>query len=151
MKNFKFRLQKVMEYKEEIERLRKLDLNEAKERVFKEEEKLEQLKCKDRDCRRQIKEKEAEDKINPVEVNFCYRYLKKLGTEIELQNDRILVAKTEEEKKRQVLLIATKERKILEKLKEKKYSAYATGLARKEQVVIDDVASTAFTRRRLEQ
>ena len=149
MKKFKFRLQKVMEFKEEIERQRMLDLGRAKKRVSSEERKLEQLWKEDSDCRIQIEEKEKEDIINPVEMDLYYRYLRKLGSDMESQKERIQAAKNKMEEKRQILLTARKERKILEKLKEKKYFAYVTGIARKEQFYLDDLASTAFIRRRL--
>lgn len=151
MKKFKFRLQKVMEFKEEIERQRMLDLGKAKKRVSAEDRKLEQLWQKDGEYRKQIEEKEKEYIINPVEMDLYYRYLKKLGIDMESQKERIQAAKSKMEATRQILLAATKERKILEKLKEKKYFAYATEIARKEQFNLDDLANTAFIRRRLNQ
>jgi len=151
MKKFKFRLQKVMEFKEEIERQRMLDLGKAKKRVSAEDRKLEQLWQKDSECRKQIEDKEKEYIINPVEMNLYYRYLKKLGTDMESQKERIQAAKSKMEENRQILIAATKERKILEKLKEKRCFAYITGIARKEQVILDDLANTAFIRRRLNQ
>ncbi len=151
MKQFQFRLQKVMELKEEIEKQRMMELGEANQAVAHEEQKLCDLHQRDEKCRIQIQEKESKDFIDPVEIDLYYRYLKQLETAMGVQEYRIERAKAVAEKKRQVLLTATKERKILEKLKERKLSDFTLDLARREQFVLDDLANTAYVRRRLEQ
>jgi len=151
MKKFRFRLQKVMEYKEEIEKQRKLELSKAKQRVYDEEEKLKRLQRRDSVCRKQIQEKGTAERIDPREMNLYYQYLKVLHVQMKHQNGCILEAKEVMEEKRKILLEATKERKILEKLKEKKHVEYNLDIARRERFVLDDVTSTAFARRRIEQ
>lgn len=151
MKKFRFRLQKVMEFKEDIEKQRMLVLGEAKKRVQIEEEKLRNLQHQDQECRNRVSEKESENQINPVEMNLYYQYLKGLEDRMELQGDLILKAEEEAEKKRQALLAVTKERKILEKLKEKRLADYTSELLKKEQFLLDDLASTNYIRRRIEQ
>ena len=149
MKKFRFRLQKVMDVKEEIEKLRMVDLAEAKKVVVLEKEKLENQRIEDRQCRRQIKEQELEDKIDPMTMDLYYRYLKKLDADMDLQNNVIVKARGETERRRRILLDASKERKVLEKLKERRCSAYRTEMTRKEQAVLDDISATHFGRRRL--
>ena len=151
MKKFRFRLQKVMEYKEEIEKQRKLELSKSKQRVYDEEEKLKQLRRRDSACRKQIQEKGMAERIDPREMDLYYQYLKVLEAQMKHQNGCILGAKEVMEEKRQILLEATKERKILEKLKEKKHVEYSSDMARRERFVLDDLSSTAFARRRKEQ
>ena len=151
MKKFRFRLQKVMEFKEDLEKQRMLVLGEAKKRVQIEEEKLRNLQHQDRECRNRVSKKGMENRISPVEMNLHYRYLKGLEDRMELQGDRIKKAEEEAEKKRQDLLVVTKERKILEKLKEKRLAIYTSELSKKEQFLLDDLASTNYIRRRMEQ
>jgi flagellar FliJ protein len=151
MKKFRFRLQKVMEYKEEIEKQRKLDLSKAKQRLYDEEEKLKRLQYQDSAYRKQIQEKGKAERIDPREMDLYYQYLKALHVQMKHQNGCIIEAKEVMEEKRKILLEATKERKILEKLKEKKHVEYNSDTARRERFVLDDVTSTAFARRRIEQ
>lgn len=150
MKQFQFRLQKVMELKEEIEKQRMMELGEAKMVVAQEEQRLHELHQQDKRYRAEIKEKESEEVIDPVEIDSYYRYLKQLEAAMETQAYRIQQAKVVEEEKRENLLAATKERKILEKLRERKLNDFMIDLARKEQFVLDDLANTSFVRRRLE-
>ena len=151
MKKFRFRLQKVMEYKEEIEKRRKLELSKAKKRVYDEEEKLKQLQHRDNTYRKQIQEKGTAERIDPREMDLYYQYLKVLEAQMKHQNGCILEAKEVMEEKRKILLGATKERKILEKLKEKKHVEYNSDMTRRERFVLDDLTSTAFARKRIEQ
>ncbi len=151
MKKFQFRLQKVMEIKEEVEKQRMIDLGRAKSRVVEEERKLDELFKKESGCREQIEAKEAEDRINPAEMDLCFKYLRKLGRDIETQRDCIRDARTEMEARRQDLIAATKEKKILEKLRERKHFDYMINLARKEQFILDDLVSTFYAHGRFEQ
>ena len=151
MKKFRFRLQKVMEFKEEVEKQRKQELGKARKRVLDEEKVLDGLQARDHDCRLQIADKCNAETIDPREIDNYYRYLKQLKVQMEMQGHRIDEAKKIMEDKRQDLLAATKERKILEKLKERKYNDFMIDLARREQFVLDDLAGTAFARRRMEQ
>lgn len=148
MKKFRFRLQKVMEVKEEVEKQRMLELVEAKKCVSQEKEELERLQIRNRECWEKIEERKTEDRINPVEMNLYYCYLRKLGNEIDLQNNRVQDAENEMEKRRRILLDASKERKILEKLKERKYTAYRSEMLKMEQDFFDDIANTKHSRGR---
>jgi flagellar biosynthesis chaperone FliJ len=65
MKKFRFRLQKVMEIKEEVEKQRMIDLSEAKQAVDQETTRLNHLNEEQIDCQHRIDEKSSTEKINP--------------------------------------------------------------------------------------
>lgn len=148
MKKFQFRLQRVMEMKEEVEKQRMVDLAEVKKRVTRELEALEKLREEDQNCRAHIKERGSQKRINPATMDMIYRYLKKLEADIDTQQGKVSDVKDEMEKKRQVLLDAAKERKILEKLKDRKKSDYLSDLSKKEQKTLDEISAVKFSRGR---
>lgn len=147
MKKFRFRLQKVMEIKEEVEKQRMIDLSEAKQVVDLETTRLNHLNDEQIDCQHRIDEKSSTEKINPGELALYYRFLDQTRMRIEAQEDRLQAAHLEMERRRQILLEASKEKKVLEKLKEKKQAAYMIELNHKEQDMINEVASIGHYRK----
>jgi flagellar FliJ protein len=137
-----------MEMKEEVEKQRMVDLAEVKKRVTCELEELERLRNEDENCRAHIKERGSRKHINPATMDMIYRYLKKLEADIDAQQGKVSDVQDEMEKKRLVLLDASKERKVLEKLKDRKQSDYNSDLSRKEQKTLDEISAVKFSRGR---
>ena len=71
-------------------------------------------------------------------------YLASLTDAIKDQNNKINEIKKEVEKKRLVLLAATKERKVIEKLKEKAKIEFEKEMAVKEQAILDEIAMRKY-------
>jgi len=149
MKKFKFRLQKVKELKEEIEKQKMQLLAKASERVAREEMQLEMYYKKQQECYRQLENVRTEAKINPVGINYYYSYLEKLEMDIKNQKLKIAAAKQELEKRRKILLAATKERKVLDKLKSRQHQSYMIEMFKKEQAIMDDLAATHYSSERM--
>jgi flagellar FliJ protein len=148
MKKFRFRLQKVMELKEEIEKQRKLELSEARRHLMDEKQKLEEMETHNKDCWNTVERIETADRVNPWELVCAHRYMHKLEEEMMWQSGKVLEVEAAFDEKRIKLLEASKERKMLEKLKEKRFSTYRTDADRKEQKILDEFAAMQFTRHR---
>ena len=71
-------------------------------------------------------------------------FLQRLAEEIELLNQRLRVAERDCEKKRQALLAAVKNRKTLDRLKEKDEQAYRHKQDQEEGKFIDEMAINRF-------
>jgi len=67
-------------------------------------------------------------------------YFKRLKQEISDQTEVVNTAETEMEKRREMLLEAMKDRKVVDKLRARDYEAYSEELKRWEQKIIDDLA-----------
>lgn len=79
--------------------------------------------------------------------NLTYHnFIHRLAVNINQQDQRLLELKKEIENKRINLLEAVKNRKALEKLKEKRLKTYTRRLAQKEQYFINEVAVNNFAR-----
>ncbi|MCK5145294.1 flagellar export protein FliJ [bacterium] len=144
MKKFKFRLEKVMDMRAEAERQRQMDLARAQIELVKEEDRLKELESKLSRERDAIEQMRQGERFNPYEMDCRYRYKKKIENDMSRQCVRIKEAKTKVVLRRNALLEAAKERKMLENLKSRQREAYLAEFARKEQALIDDVAITHF-------
>lgn len=80
------------------------------------------------------------------EVIVLNNFMKVLKTNIENQELAVKRAEIALERARQELLEIMKERKTLEKLKENEYKEYLQEMLRLEQVVLDEVAITRYSR-----
>ncbi len=146
MKKFEFRLQRVMEVKEEIEKQKERDFALAKRKAIEEENKLNEIKIQYEGCWKDIENKTSQDTVDTNEINQYYKYLQKLEGDIERQFIYLHEANAEVERRRHILIEASKERKILENLKDRKMASYQEELNRQEQNFFDEIAGNQYNR-----
>lgn len=135
MKKFRFRLQRLLEIKEHVEKEKQKVLALATRKVYSQEEYLRRLNLE----RRENQEEQRQfltGSLNSSQLLGYSRYFLKLKSK-ELAGIEVLkVYRTEQEKKRLELLEAAREKKTFEKLKERKRDAHfkeAERLLQKEQ------------------
>ena len=147
MKKFNFRLQKVMEFKEDIEKQKMGELAQAENVLLLEVDKLEVLKKRESEYVAKVNDMREQGIIHPAEMeSFCH-YIDKLKIMQTVQIKQIAKAEKNVEAKRQILIKATQEKKIFEKLKEKQLAEYEAEFARQEQIFFDEIASNKFGRK----
>ena len=133
----KFRLQKVLDVRELIEKNRQKDFAGAKHNLQIENEELEQLENKRNGFTQSMNTvKKAE--VSQFRGNQAY--LETLNQSVADKHKKITVLKEDLETKRQHLLEASKNRKVLEKLKERKIAEAIHEENRIEQDFIDEIA-----------
>jgi flagellar export protein FliJ len=75
-----------------------------------------------------------------IDESILYRdYLKGMNRKIKAQREIVAKAKIGVDKKQEELLIATKKRKVLEKVGEKHMKEFMDGLERKERIFTDEI------------
>ena len=143
MPKFRFRLQKVMEVKQhkEEELQRALALTR---RALKEEYQIFQTLQSEQNNRFREIESSGVGEVRPVEMRLYSAYLADLAKRITGQQTMIEQLREEEERRRSYLLEASKEKKILEELRDRKYVAFRTEVDRAEQIFLDEVAQRGF-------
>jgi flagellar FliJ protein len=136
-----FPLQKVLEYRKHLENMRAVELGKKKAEHLKAEEELHALKQRKEEMLKEASKEISESpKINLVRLKVQKEYLESLSTRIGKQKEDVRHLEKEVEKRREALNGAVKERKMVEKLKEK-FSERAKAEARhKEEIKIDEVA-----------
>lgn len=138
-KRFKFKFQKVLEYKKNMEKLKLADYNKAKEVYSLEENKLKELidyKMNELAIRnRKLKSTTIFDLKN---YNAIINYINK---EIAKQETRVDSAKSIMDNKKKVFLDALKEKKIMEKIKERHYNEFIYEIKKEEDSMIDEIVN----------
>ena len=139
MGRFQFRLQKVMQARQFKEEIAKKNLATAQTALKEELQFLGRLEAFHRDAMIQM-EAHIEGQVNVADVLLDIAYISSLSEEIAAQQRKIVQRTEEVERKRQMLVEASKDKKMLERIRERRYLAYLQEANRAEQAVIDEIA-----------
>ena len=143
MKAFKFRLQRLLDY-----------------RKLKEEKLQNELASIDGDIRNKHKDLVSRQKIRNAyikelngrqatgvkgwEANLYSLFLERTGKEIDKQEEQIVRMRRTRSERQKELLMAANDRKIMQKLKSKAWERFKNEAQRAEQKVIDEVATRRY-------
>ena len=143
MEMFNFSLESVLGYRKSLEDNVKRDLSALGKILMDTEEILVSLKD---EYGRSIKGLELMQKgsISPKELEMYLNFQKNLKKKIESQEEQLVEVKKDWENKRDELVDASKEKKVLEVLKEKNAEEYRYDFAKSDQKEMDEVASGRF-------
>lgn len=139
MAKFSFRLQSVLNVKLQREDNLKNELGKAIQRLEEEKARLAELEKSLGDTVAEFNEKAKKTTVHKlIEFN---EYLSLLNSRIKQQKENVNCAALNVDKIREELLKAVKERKILEKLKEKKHDEFLLEQKKLEQQTNDEIVS----------
>ncbi|MBI4529887.1 MAG: flagellar export protein FliJ [Candidatus Latescibacteria bacterium] len=150
MQRFSFRLQTIERLRTHEENRRKEELAEARRCLIAEEGRLSRLHEQSNVYQSQLVFSQGEQ-LDMTDIVLVRTYLEELDRQIELQERQVEQAAIEVENRREVLVKVSQDRKVLEKLREKRYLDYRREANREEQIFLDEVAgrSSASERNRL--
>jgi len=145
MKKFQFKLQAVLHFRQRKEDILKKELAEIKKAFDFEKHKLDKLKSKLSKLQIELREKQLSS--FDVSVAKAYSsYIDKIEADIELQSIKLADIAKEVKKAQERLLKASRDKKVLEKLHDKKYEEYRQEFERVEQGLIDEIATIRHSR-----
>ena len=144
---YTFRLEPVLRHRRLVEEELQRDLGLLKRELLLQEERLTGLEQARTRFSRELKKKEQTG-ITVADALVYNDFLSQVSTDIESQSKRVLEARKNLDRKRDELVKAMKNRKILEKLREKGHHAHLQEEAKKEQELINEAAINLFNRRR---
>ena len=140
MKKFKFRLQRVLDTKGSDEKMRQRDLGIAQQTFNTEEERLKNLNTELREqSEKQRSLVSGSAKVADLVMN--HRWQRQLNTRISKQTEEVEHCGEVVEERRQELLETSREKKVLERLKEKKFEEYRITELTAQQNALDDLGS----------
>jgi len=148
MPKFKFKLQPVLEHRQKKEDIFKKELAEVKKRFESEKLLLEELKQKLFDLQSELREKQKSS-FEISDIAAYSSYIDRVEGEIELKIIKLTEIAEDVKKAQKRLLEASKDKKILEKLHERKYEEFQKELERIEQGLIDELATIRHGRKQL--
>lgn len=147
MKKFKFKLETVLKVKIRVEELRQKELKEAEVRREQARRQLiqrqEEVQATVANYREQF-----QASIDLNKANDYHRFLLWLNKQVELAMQRLEQCEQEVRERRLKLMEATREKKVLEKLKEKAYEEYKAEELREEIKFLDELGTGQFFRQK---
>lgn len=149
MKKFRYRLEPLLKIKSHVERQRQKEHAAALNQVYRQQEVLEEIESRRQDTFRKQAEK-LSGRVSTVRLQMATRYLSKLRRDTITGTELLRGLEEEAERRRVKLIDATKEKKIFEKLKERKHEKYQGEINLGERKELDEIAGNShiFRRRR---
>jgi len=134
-----FELHQVLNYRTDLERLRKQEFAAARQDLDQASDKLEQQRNEAATLARDFAERNGQ--LNSVvELQLYADFFTRKREEIKEQQERVTALDRILEDRRDDLVQATKDKKVLEALKEKKMQAFRQEMQRKERDFLDETA-----------
>lgn len=143
MHKFAFRLESVLNLKTQMEDNAKNNLARATKELDNHKVYLEELKNVN-DVSMSSLTEEVDEGIPVYRVQIYNNYLSLMKEKIANQKENVNIAERNVDTNREYLIKAMQERKVLEKLKEKKYEEYTKEQLKEEQLGIDELNSFNF-------
>ena len=142
----RFKLEALLSHRRHQEEICQKELAQTERLLADENHKLHRQKNEKSDNiqKLQIKQKKI---INVFDIILTVRYIQQLSEKIEEQKKCARKAGSKVYQKRHELITIVKNRKTLEKLKEKEWLAYQQKVKQTERNLMDEVASTRHARK----
>ena len=143
MHKFAFRLESVLKLKTQMEDNAKNNLARATKELENQKVYLEELK-NENDASINSLTEEVDEGIPVYRVRLYNNYFSLMKEKIVKQKDNVNIAEHNVDTNREVLIKAMQERKVLEKLKDKKFDEHIKEQNKAEQLGIDELNSFKF-------
>jgi flagellar protein FliJ len=144
MKPFQFRLQKVMETTQTKEDVKKRELAKAMGILMDNEALMDNMLRELEEHLNHYTSCRQRSILMVSDLRTMSNYTEKMRQEIELQTKKIAQLNETVRQHREKLLEITKDKKVLEKLKDKKYEEFKKKLRSLEQKFMDEVSTCAY-------
>ena len=142
---YRFNLQVLLDYRKRIEEGLQIECSHIQQELETERQVL--LSCQQEKVRYEEELAEKESREVNLQESVLYRdYLRGMRKKIEELKNRVATKKIELDNKQEELLVATKNRKVLEKVKEKHAKEFMDELEKRERRFIDEVGIRRYHR-----
>lgn len=142
MKKFKFSLDTVLSYKQQVLDVLKAEHAAAVARVHAQEKVLEAVWGQYRSCNEEYRQRKAEG-MTIIDATFYQNGLRALERDIQRETEKLEELRAQEEAKRSEMIEAKVDTSSLENLKEKKLDLYQKAVQKDEEKLIDEFVSAA--------
>jgi len=143
---FRFSLETLLRHREEIEQREKDELFRLNYKHQTELLHRDELGRKFKETMNELAEKRLQ-LIDHLELNWFYLYMNRLTHEIEESEKRLTQIEAEVQQQKKVVIDASKKKKVLSTLKDKKQREFIVEMERQEQKDIDELVVTRFAGR----
>ncbi|MBN4081296.1 flagellar export protein FliJ [Caldithrix abyssi] len=146
---FQFPLQKVLDLRKTLEETQATILSKVKIGLMQEEEKLTQMKQEKESALAKNGHHNKDRTLTQLKI--ATNYIVQLGEQVDDQHKKVQVSSQAVEEEREKLLGATRDKKVLENLRERKKHSFRLKIKKEEIKKIDESASRIKYQRQDEQ
>ncbi len=139
MKNYLFRLQKVLKAREIKQDIEQRKLSEEKRHLDRQEEELQELKSQEHRFLEKVKEQRMQSSRGHEIRNYS-SYQRQVQQYVDQQQQEVHEAEQRVKRQRQDLLEAAKETQMLDRLKEIDYEKHLRSVNQREQKRLDELS-----------
>ncbi|MEW6202608.1 MAG: flagellar export protein FliJ [bacterium] len=143
---FRFRLQPVLRYRSWIEEQKQLVLAEKQRILMKETGEMERLKGLRVQYFEAMRQEAAREDLSITYLSFYQSYIFWIERAMDVQQERVAVARRDMEKAQTELIEAKKEKEVLVKTKNRALVRYNEAEQMKNQKFLDDISSVKHVR-----
>lgn len=141
----KFRYESLLKYKAFIEETKMGELAEATAKLVMEEKKLFYMEEIRRQAFEELADKQTKDAV-PHEILMYQTYLYHINIEIEKQQKMVMETQSLYDEKRELLIVATQDKKIIEQVKSQDRLIMMESAKRVEKKAMDEVGNSRYVR-----
>ncbi len=146
MKKFSFRLEKVLRLKERIETLKRGEYGAAAQRVSERERALAALDSERERCSVEEQKLLTGEGLDVMRLRTYSRYFNHLRGEMRIGTEIKRALQKDAEVKRQSLIVSSREKKTLERYKEKLELSHIRDMDKAEQQELDELGAIRYIR-----
>lgn len=147
MKKFTFPLQFLLDYRKKKEDRLKRELAKMIAQEEKEKSVLQELEKKINLCEEELRKRKKQEDVNLCWILYFYSYLERLTYQASEQTEKIKKMSEKREKLQETLAQTSRERKVVERIKEKKWADFVYLKGKLEQQILDESAIAKFQRK----
>ena len=141
MKKFRFSLETVLEYKQQVLDSLQAEHGAILAQIRQQEAYIERLEADYRSLSSEFNYRKAEG-VSILDAMKYEQYLRAMERQIEEAYERLRSLQKQEEEKRSEVVEAKKDTSSIEKLREKKLDAYNKAVQKSEEALIDEFVTT---------
>jgi len=134
-----FGLEQVLTYRKEIEKVCMMELSTAQQEFDGACERLNQEETRVERLNREVLERQREG-MSAMELQIYANFFRRKVVDINLHRQEAATLNDRMTEKRDILVEAAKDKKVLEILKEKKVQAHKREVRHKEQIFLEEIA-----------
>ncbi|MBW2123641.1 MAG: flagellar export protein FliJ [Deltaproteobacteria bacterium] len=143
---FRFNLQQVLDFRRQREEKMELELAEARRVMEREQERLAFFRDRQAHYQRELAERQKQG-METAETALYSAYIRFLREKIEWQMEAVETARKQVETKKEEVLAARMDRKVLDRLRSRRHRAFLEDTRREETRRLDEVALGRFEAR----
>jgi flagellar protein FliJ len=143
MKKFVFRLETLLRHRINLEEKERNAFTRIRAELLMEINHKDSLQAQQWQTRSELALLET-GSCDTQEMGWFYRFLDRLEVEIKRSNERIVVLEKHLEAQKQKMILASRDKQIIENLKKKKKKEYVVAIEQEEQKTVDEIVVTRF-------